>query len=104
MKQTLYIDYNEEKYEYRKSVNQVSISIIISLMEATDSKQYKFPGSIRFVSMIRRIPQDSSTLKGFILNSLYKELNNGKKIPKEFHQTISYLKQNNELIICKADN
>ena len=49
------------------------------------------------------LPQDFSTLKGFILNSLYRELNNGKKIPKRFHQAISYLKQNNDLIICKAD-
>ena len=49
------------------------------------------------------LPQDFATLKGFILNSLYKELNDGKKIPKRLHQAISYLKQNDTLIICKAD-
>ena len=49
------------------------------------------------------LPQDFATLKGFILNSLYKELNDGKKIPKRLHQAIIYLKQNDSLIICKAD-
>ena len=47
--------------------------------------------------------EDLSTLKGFMLNSIYRELRNGNKIPVRLHKAIQYLKSNRDLIICKAD-
>ena len=47
--------------------------------------------------------EDLSTLKGFMLNSIYRELRNGNKIPIRLHKAIQYLKSNHDLIICKAD-
>ena len=47
--------------------------------------------------------EDLSALKGFMLNSIYRELRNGNKIPVRLHKAIQYLKSNRDLIICKAD-
>ena len=47
--------------------------------------------------------EDLSTLKGFMLNSIYRELRNGNKIPTRLHKAIQYLKSNRDLVIYKAD-
>ena len=44
-----------------------------------------------------------SSLKGFILNSIVKQLNKGSSLPKRLQIAIYNLKKNKNLIITKAD-
>ena len=48
-------------------------------------------------------PTDFNTLKGYLLNSIYREVKNNYLIPRRFKEAINYLQANDEIIICKAD-
>ena len=44
-----------------------------------------------------------STLKGFILNSIIRDCNSEFKFPKLLMDAVKYLRNNKDLIVCKAD-